>query len=432
MSRTPLTESEVYDIAVTLEDYHKVFYTFWEMSNAYFTDEIPTAAVQFNSYYKPDLLLNPDFWKSKDLLNQQFIISHECMHVILDHGVRNGKNIKGATPKKVNIAQDIAINEMLRDLFGFNRDLIHDWQNFCWIDTCFKDPTKVLKNQTYIYYLKLLIDEDRPESELPDLVDSHDSGSGDQSDQPDQSAGQQPSDDEKAKIDVAKTLAEDLDPQDLQKILKSLPHVEGAGDLAGHIEAIIAKKIERVKIKFTTIISKLKRSRFKRSSVDEDTFIRENRRLSDAISKTGVVLPGKGELERIKKDRLLTVLFMDISGSCIDYFPQFQKIYAAFDAEKEIFETKPYAFDTVVHEIQPGSRFGGFGGTNFHILEEQCLKLEAEIGRYPDCVIVISDGDAKKFTVKKPKQWVWLLTPEPVTSSIPQASRKILIKDVII
>ena len=429
---TPLSDEEYLDISSSLENYHTVFYKFLEMSSVFFCDDksfCKTAAVFFPKHKdkKPTLYLNQNFWNGLNSIERLFIICHECLHVILDHGVRNGLLVFGSTPTLVNIAQDICINEMIVDLFGFDRNEISDWKRYCWIDTCFKDPTTVKRNETFTYYLELLIKNGgppHPKDGGPDLVDAHgninqesDGGPCDQQKQNQENA--------------AGKLAEELYAGELEEMIKAMPQGEQQGLMSAQIELIIAQKLKRVKFKFTNIIKKLKRTSIKKVPSDQESFVRDDRRFENLIKESNAALPGKIEQEKVKKGRLLTLVFMDVSGSCIDYFRIFEKALAAFSLEKNTFDLRAFTFDTVTEEIVSGKNARGGGGTKFDIIEKRCLEMETEYKRYPDCVIIITDGEGTEVNPKVPKNWVWLLTPINSKQYISPMSRHFLISNVL-
>lgn len=450
--RTPVPEEVLLRISNSLEDYHKCFYVFWEMSEVYFTDELPTAAIKFNKGAKPTLLLNKEFWDRHNHLEQLFIICHECMHVLLDHGIRNGMKTKGATPYLVNVAQDITINEMIVDLFKYRRDDLREWKKYCWIDTCFKDPAvrlNILRNQIFTYYLEKLIQNPPPAPPPPpEKGDGSPSegdgepGDGESSPQTldqhvmdedgDCGGGEEETEEEKkARAGAIEKIIAELDPAQIEEIIKALPDSGEAGSMKGSLKATIAKKQKLAKLNFKKLVAKLKRTCMTEKFRDVETFVKDDRRFGDVLRRPDVLLPGRMEQGYPDKDKLLTACFMDISGSCMAYFDHFQKIFMAFDAEKKTFETRLFAFDTSVVEVKAGETITVGGGTHFHIIEKQCLKLEQEVGRYPDCVVIITDGEGTTVTPKAPTKWVWLLTPFATKSYIPKASRSWPIKDVI-
>lgn len=432
----PFNREEIIEIASSLEDYHRVFYTFFQMSNIFYYEDIPTAAIRFHKNQNPDLLINSDFWVGLNHRERLFVICHECLHVLLKHDTRNGMEIKGATHKIVNVAQDICINEMIVSMFGFDREDIRDWKKYCWVDTCFKETGKVKLstvryNETFDYYLKLLIEDDQQEN-LPDTVDEHEQGDGqgpthgDLDDNPFDNGIQD-------KInEITGKLAEDLTQEEIEKIIAQDPDSSLAG-IAEGIMGMWLKRNTKQKIRFSRIIRGLKRSRIKESEVDGESFSKQDRRFDDIIRRSKVSLPGKHPRQKPLKDRLLTVGFMDISGSCVQYVPIFNEVLAAFDREKHIFELETFTFDITTKPFIMGQKVTGGGGTRFGILEQRVQELKAKYGKYPDCVIVISDGDGQFFTPEIPKRWIWLLTPDnPVYRFIPEGSRKYLLSDVIL
>jgi len=430
----PLSDAELLEIGASIEDYHSIFYKFFEMSSVMFDDHVPTACVCFLKHGKPELRLGEKFWVGLNLRERLFVICHECLHVLLDHGIRNGLEIPGATPELVNKAQDITINEMIVDLFGYDREDLRNWQKYCWIETCFENHVLIKRNETFIYYLKKLIEEPPKEGEDdgPTTLDEHGLQPDGSSTSPGTGETETPGEQE-AREGIAEELAGELTAQELGDLLKALP--EGldpqAGTMAGRLEQVLAKKAKKLKVKFSHIIRKLKKTSMKEEDRDVETFTHEDRRFSDVMRRSGATLPGKNEVPRLLPDRLLTAVFMDISGSCMDYFDIFEKVFLAFDEEREIFDCRLFIFDTVVKEVRPGDNIRVGGGTSFNIIETKCLELEQETGRYPDCCVIITDGYGTEVKPKAPSRWIFLLTPKEWTESlIPMKSRKFFINQI--
>ena len=416
-----LPRDELLKISSSLEDYHKIFYIFWEMAAIYFSEEIPTAAIRFDVQGgKPQMLLNEEFWNRHNHREKLFIICHECMHALLDHGVRDGMQINGATPLLVNKAQDITINHIIVDLFNYDREDLREWKNYCWIETCFSHPHIIKRNENFIYYLEELIkDPKSKESGGPTTLDEH----GDPSAETEVG--------KKNREAIAKDIAKELDPKDLEDLIKAMP-TEGleAGTMKGAFEAILATKLKKLKLNFRMLIKKLKRTRVTYVDKEIETFVREDRRFDDVMSRPDLSLPGTSTRQGPKKDRLLTALFMDVSGSCMAHFPLFQQIAEAFDEERETFDLRLFIFDTAVTEIQPKLPFRVGGGTYFHIIEQKVLELEKEYHRYPDCIVVLTDGEGTDVKPKGPAKWIWLLTPPGAKRNIPPTSRSWLVSQV--
>lgn len=88
---------EELEISNKLSEHHLIFQTFWSIGTPLFTKDIPTAAVGFDSVGEVIyMIVNPDFWDTLDIENKTFVIAHECLHVILNHGKR-GQKYKNAS-----------------------------------------------------------------------------------------------------------------------------------------------------------------------------------------------------------------------------------------------------------------------------------------------------------------------------------------------
>ena len=98
------------------------------MGKPVFTQDISTAAIKFNKNGDfLEFVFNYDFWKSLDANNKLFVICHEAMHVILNHGHRSKDS---ENKNAANVAMDIVVNHLLIDRFGFIREKILNDQDF--------------------------------------------------------------------------------------------------------------------------------------------------------------------------------------------------------------------------------------------------------------------------------------------------------------
>jgi predicted metal-dependent peptidase len=470
-----LSKSEILRISNRLEDYHKVFYVFFsEISSIYFDKNIPTAAIYFSKVGKPVLKLGKEFWSTLNDEEKHFVICHECLHVMLKHDMRNGKNIPGSTPRLSNVAQDITINEMIVSIFGYDRSDLREWKKYCWIETCFEKPAEVLPNQEFTYYLKLLIkeskDNGKSKSDDKETVDDHSSsgsGSGSDGEESDSEDGEGKSSDEladklkkaaaKSEKDskekksgqnkaeeedskegqdrssdaLAKKIAESLSEQELKDLLDQISHGPG---MAGTIKDAFELKTKPAVLDFKAIVKHLKATQLKYDEVEVETFKTKSRRFTSMMnSNPSINLPGISEESRLNKSKLLVAIFMDVSGSCIPYIPHFKKIVKSFELESEYFEVILHTFDTEVTKIdQVKDYYSGGGNDSNRILEEACQEVKAKNKRYPDGVIVITDGYFFNEVVvpEHPKRWVWLLTKNPSHKYIHQKSSKLDIEKI--
>lgn len=431
-----LTRDERDEILTLIEDYHAIFYTFVGISDVKFSNRYPTAWVEFTrGSSKPGLFLNEEFWNKLNDRERAFVICHECLHVFLDHGVRRGEYLDGANSTYINQAQDITINEMIESLFKINRNELTDWKNFCWIETCFpKIHPTVERNREFYYYLELLIKHGGDVPKNISLVDQHGTGAdsaGSGNDKTGSGSGSNPEDGsgfDEEKLKAAKRLGEELNVEELEAILGAMGREAGTG--AGALERLIADQLKPKRLNIEKLIERLKATRYKYGESDAESFRQVDRRLSQ-VSRD-LVIPGTVTSERPEKTKLLTAFFMDVSGSCMEFFETFERIVASFRAEDQVFELRTYAFDTSVQEIQPGTRLRVGGGTAFNIIEQKLLDLEEEHQKYPDCVIVLTDGYGNRVTPKFSKRWIWLMTDGHSTAYVPAGARVFLAREVVI
>jgi predicted metal-dependent peptidase len=409
--RTPISSDLKHEISLALEQYHRVFDVFWGMSDIFFAN-VRTAAVAFPPGGKSYMLIDPAFWARLTDSEKLFVIIHECLHVMLDHGIRHARYMHGANHRLVNIAQDIAINEIIISHFGFARNMLSNWRKYCWIATCFDDPSKILENQTFEYYLTKLIEQGGPAGD-PELVDEHDDG------------GEGGFDDGNPD-DMAQELAKELTWEELQALLKTLGPQGGRGAGLSPLSVVLQKQVPE-KINFRFIVQRLKRNaKTKRANREVDTFMREHRRIPVEL-----IIPGRNEVKP-DPNKLITALFFDVSGSCMRHFEFFTRIRQAFEEEEKLFDIRTFKFDTSVEEIKPNMPIRIGGGTSFNIIETQCQKIRGETKRYPDLVVIVTDGMGDRVYPEWPARWVWLLTDDGIRSYIPRGSRQFPISSVVV
>lgn len=82
--------------------------------NIKFTDQMPTAGIGFNRKTKLfEMFINPTFISKMSTAEAGAILLHECMHVLFGH---TGANFEAYDRKRLNIAQDLAINQYIKGL----------------------------------------------------------------------------------------------------------------------------------------------------------------------------------------------------------------------------------------------------------------------------------------------------------------------------
>ncbi|HWY36745.1 MAG TPA: hypothetical protein VNX68_19020, partial [Nitrosopumilaceae archaeon] len=150
------SHEETRDIAQRLEQHDAIFSQLWQIGHQTFNSEIKTACVAFDEIGQViSLEVNPNFWKLQSPKQQAFIMCHELLHVLLEHG-RRAKDSPTANAQANNVCMDVVVNELLVGSFGFDRKEIDPKNNLCWIDTVFKDRDDILSDQTFEYYLNQL------------------------------------------------------------------------------------------------------------------------------------------------------------------------------------------------------------------------------------------------------------------------------------
>ena len=137
----PIAYLEFSEISKDIIKHHGIFYKFWDLVRPSYTNskKVPTACVIFNKENQCiDFLINKKFWDKLSQEKKNFIICHECLHVILEHGKRACSINTKLNPELTNACLDIPINEMLIKYFGFDKKDIDPKGKFCWANTVFK------------------------------------------------------------------------------------------------------------------------------------------------------------------------------------------------------------------------------------------------------------------------------------------------------
>lgn len=396
------------DISRMLEEHHALFYQCWSMGRPSFTRMIDTAAVTFNrdgEYI--DFLFNPDFWRGLTTYEKAFVISHECLHVILRHGIRSA----GSTDhSKANIALDIVVNHLLVNSFAFDRSKLYDAEDLCWIDTVFSEEQRdsVLENESYEYYYNLVPNTPRIKIRILDehgmLVGEWDK--------------------------LIDKLDEQLSEED-KSILKDMIGKHAPESMAGKGTGgwhFVGDRIEIIKKKkWEQVIKEWSLKYLRQDSQDHEQWARVHRRWT--MLPEDIILPSEMEEDSTEKDRLPVFLYLDTSGSCIGYKNRFWAAGASLP--KERFDVRCFCFDTQVQETTIESRkiYGG-GGTSFAIIEAHIQKLIKEEGiDYPEAVWIITDGYGDCVNPQFAKNWYWFLTNYSTNRYVPQGSKVFMLKD---
>lgn len=420
----PLSWEEWNDIAKRLDAATPVFYMMWKLGRPIYSNRIDTACVSFNKDGNCiGFEINPEFWGKLTPDQKAFIISHECMHVVLNHGIR-AKNLldKSVLMDCANRAMDVVINEMLVSNY-FDRKALGDFsEKLCWYDTCFSKQDNIERDQNFEYYYNKLSNQ-VPKGGKGDSGEGGgkgDSGEADKGGQllDDHSGLWDKNADWEKLEDYFNQISENCSAQDLQKFVDKIQkQIEqnkqeqisrgtspGGGFLIVKLAAVKPKK------KWETVINKWARKQIKDADKDHEQWARLNRRF--ALMDGEMFIPTEIEIEdRDEEEKKVDVwFFQDTSGSCAHLAPRFFK--AAKSLPKKSFNIRMFCFDTQVYETSLASgKLYGFGGTSFTCIEQKIQQIiSKEKVKYPKAVFVITDGAGDVVRPQYPKSWYWFLS----------------------
>lgn len=393
---------EKIEISQKLQRYHYFFRAFWDIGNPIVGkfDDLPTAAITFDEQGNHlNLMINEDFWNSLNEDTKLFLICHEILHILLEHGYRFSEYIGTKQFSNMNLAADVVINEMLVKSFNFNRrDLnVELAEKGCWLDTVFKDDKMCWADQSTEYYFNRLpqdkenkyyaIDMHKvltPEQQkqMKDLIDQ--SGVMDKIDE-----------------SFTKKLPQTVDTKNIKEV--------AAGKGSGGWMTVNALK--KKKQKWETVIKKWESQFIKDTINQQERWERITPKYSQLISDS-ISLPTENWiLDDYKDNHKIDVwFFLDTSGSCIGLKDRF--FTAARSLNPERFNIRLFCFDDAVKEIdiKQNKVYGG-GGTSFSIIEAEIQKvMKAEKVKYPKAVFLITDGYGDSVTPQKPDRWYWFLS----------------------
>jgi len=417
IEETTISPEEWTEISSQLEIHHALFYQLWQMGKPLFDKSIPTAAVRFNPEGQlVEFVFNPDFWNELTLTEKKFVICHESLHVIFNHGLRMINTKQG---KKCNVAMDIIVNHSLVDNFGFKRSDLSMEAKLCWMDTVFKPEivAKIPTRQTFEFYYLLLKDPDNlAEGNQPSDAD----GSGGAGGLPEtlDDHSQLPGMSNQDWGEVVKKLDETLSNEeksgikDLVEKHTQLPKDQkpgkGRGTQGMGAWHFVSKDPVKKKKKWETVIKKWSKKFLKKDIASIEQWARMARRF--ALLPTNLMLPSEVDNDSWSQDRIQVWFFQDCSGSCIGLKDRFFR--AAKSLPKERFDVKMHTFDTRVFEvdINQGKVRGG-GGTSFTCMEQYIQQyMKKHKVSYPKAVFIITDGMGNNVRPQQPENWYWFLS----------------------
>jgi hypothetical protein len=452
-SEISVSTDEYFAMSRQLERHHALFYRFWEMGKPWFDYCVPTAAV----FYDPTgvdflrFVFNPDFWRSLTERQRLIVICHECLHVILNHGIRG---IDIPFDDLSNIAKDIVVNQILVTKFGFARadfpapsSVVKEGDKLkkvkgeaAWIDTVFGDQAhEIQENQTYEYYLLELMNRVKFIIVNRPGVGSDGKGLGKILGFPDEHHDF----DSDATESVVKQLNEQLTEDDKETLEDTVnkhwqkPQEGGdpskqegapAGSSAGSLWTFAKKSDVKKKRKWETVIKTWAKRFVVESHKDSEQWIRLNRRF--ACLPKNLIIPTDMEEDALEweKDRIEVWFMHDFSGSCVGLADRFYACARSLPTRR--FTIRLFCFDTVVREttVESGKMYGG-GGTSFSAIENHIQKtIRNEQTEYPRAVFVLTDGMGDPVAPEKPQNWYWFLSL-PHKEYIPNQSHTYDLRD---
>lgn len=407
---TSLPINEYQKILNSLVNYHAIFYQFWRLVKPVFSQEIDTACVGFNDNGKcVEFLINKDFWNSISDTKKQFVICHECMHIINSHGKRVHKKFQEHADQ-ANCAMDIVVNESLVKYFGFDKKEIDPKEEYVWFDKFFKDKPNILKDNSFEYYLNKIIENNiKIPTSGKHLINSHEG-----LDIPKEFAQQMVNALSDEEADILKNIA-----QRAEQGKKQESNGKIAGSQSGDLIKTLEKKPIKTKSKWETIIKKFERS-FGKEETSDAHWLAKDRRMHNL--NFNIFLPSEIEYEvrKTNKDKIKTYFFMDTSGSCANLAQRF--FDAANSINKDKFDVEYYCFDTRVYKVNmKDKKLFGFGGTSFRCISDFVYKNKNE----KPFVWVLTDGwgDFPNIPENQEEKWSWFLIEDGSKRFIPQNSK---------
>lgn len=476
-----ISEAEWKQICCDLQDYHAVFYKIAEIGRPAFRTDINTACVTFDKAGSfVNFFFNPKFWNECQYYEKLFVICHEALHILLNHGLR----FKNPDEREIaNVAMDIAVNHGLLDRFGFVRDQIRNNESLCWVDTVFPGEKQsngwpIPADESSEFYFRMLkkkLKNKKPPQKQPwspssggqkddkkgagqkaddqQGDDSDDQNDGDKqegkkSKKPAKSPTYQTLDDHDSSFptmediskesgdftDVIKKLDSELsddEKKEIEGFLKTHTPEQVAGHGAGTLWHIVPDEVlnARKNKKWESVITDWVRKALKKCVKPSSQWSRQNRRHT-MLPKT-FMLPSKMAVENMfmEKDKIALRFYFDVSYSCCYFWNRFVKAAMSIDPKK--FDVTIVSFDTSVTEIAQkdlGNIQAG-GGTYFHIIEEDIQNYKNTTGKpHPEAVWVLTDGYGTKVHPEKPENWYWFLT-DGFKDYVPKKSKVFNLQD---
>ena len=397
------------EISRDLEQHHALFYQCWNMGRPVLIEGLGTACVRFNRYGEfIDFCFDPEFWEELDHYSRLFVICHECLHVILNHGIRTSNN---KDKDRINRTLDVVVNGLLTRCFGFDRTKLKIPFEMCWIDTVFpKELQAILPNdESYEFYYRLC--PPTPVIHVR-ILDDHGQLTGDWG----------------KVIDKLNDQLTNEEKQAIRGVIeKHFQGEAGKGEADSGKWTFVNSGYVAKQRKWENVIKQWSLKYLREETKDQEQWARIARRLT--MLPDEILLPSEMEIDWLEKDRIPVFLFLDTSGSCRGYKERFWKAGASLP--KDRFDVRMFCFDDVVMETTMESRQMREGaGTSFAIIERHIQNaMKNESIDYPEAVFIITDGYGDRVEPQKPHNWYWFLTSDGGRHCIPSKSKTFNLQD---
>jgi predicted metal-dependent peptidase len=370
-------------------------FPFWafliEKCNVKLTDDesIPTAAVNKHG----DIFFNTSFMASlsEDML--QFVLSHEVMHLLLDHHSRRAAR----DPLLWNIAGDVLINTMLQDHFRHQNKYL-DLSNFCTSDSvgidCPDDKT------TEQVYDEVASQAAKLEKLIKEFIENSKNGTGPGLDldgpEGEPSAGSVTIRD---KSETTPTSEKEWAEAGLEAATRSR--------MAGNCPGFMARKIDAMlnpEVPWQEVLAYLLRQKFCMNSRNRHTFTPPNRRyLHQDVIMTS----------RVGSKKPSIAFCVDTSGSMS--LDDLAKGVAEMNAIRKLYKVPVYLIEadmtvTGAKWIDPSAEIPelkGGGGTSFVPAMNHLKEVKPDI----DALVYFTDGYGD-FGTDPGFDVIWVLTSE--------------------
>lgn len=431
--------NEWLEIANRLECHHAIFYKLWSIGKPVLNNSIDTAAVSFDKLGNFILFqFNENFWSNLDIDGKLFVICHEMLHIILNHGKRS-KNTLSENKIAANMALDIVVNHSLINSFGFDKKNISKSLNtafnemgidgtkesdcLCWVDNIFPDK-KLDDDQYFEFYFNQF--KKQYGDGLPNMALKANNGCLDDHSKIEQNEW----------TEVFKKLSSDLSNEETESI-KDFVNKNFLSENQSKIYQMFDKgssksdnwvfwkdtKIKKRK-KWESVIKNWEMKLLNEVYSDHEQWARIARRYQ-AIS-SDFFIPSEIEMYHhgLEEKKIEVFFFLDTSGSCWNLKNRF--FNAASSLCKRNFKIRLFCFDTVVKETTLESKkiYGG-GGTSFNILEEFVFNQINEKKINHPTIFVLTDGFGDNIFTKNPNKWHWFLTENGTINWIDKNCKKI-------